>query len=62
MTGKIEKRRTRILAAVKTEPKSFKRIAKELKLSNSIVKKDILDMIVNRDLIETPLGVLCQTI
>ena len=42
MTGKTDRRRTRILTAIKFEPKPFKRIAKELNLSNSVVKKDLL--------------------
>tara|TARA_R110000764_G_scaffold128138_1_gene215896 strand:+ start:146 stop:331 length:186 start_codon:yes stop_codon:yes gene_type:complete len=52
MTGKIQKRRTRILEAVKTEPKPFKRIAKELNLSNSLVKKDMIEMEASGEVIE----------
>ncbi len=59
MTGKIDRRRTRILASIKTEPKSFKRIAKELNLNNSIVKKDILDMLANREVVKRYTGYLC---
>jgi len=59
MTGKIEKRRTRILAAIKTEPKSFKRVAKELNLSNSLVKKDMLEMLSNRQVTESKAGYVC---
>ena len=59
MTGKIQKRRTRILEAVKTEPKPFKRIAKELNLSNSLVKKDMLEMLSNREVIERNGGYIC---
>ena len=60
MTGKIDRRRTRILAAIKTEPKSFKRVAKELNLSNSIVKKDLLDMVVSRKVKQVYGGYLCR--
>lgn len=58
--GKIDRRRTRILAAIKNEPKSFKRVAKELNLSNSIVKKDLLDMVVSRKVKQIYGGYLCR--
>ena len=59
MTGRIDRRRTRILTAIKNEPKPFKRIAKELGLSNTIVKKDLFEMLVSRKIEETPKGYLC---
>lgn len=58
--GKIFRRRNKILEAVKTEPKSFKRIAKELKLSNSLIKADIHEMVAHRQLKDLGKGVVCR--
>ncbi len=48
MTGKIDKRRKRILELLAVQPKGIKVLARELNLSNTTVKKDINEMVVER--------------
>lgn len=46
--GKIFKRRKRIVAALTNNPTPIKALAKNLNLSNSIVKKDVDELITQR--------------
>ena len=47
-TGKIFKRRQRILKSLAEQPKTIKQLGKQLNISNTLVKKDINELIVER--------------
>lgn len=47
-TGKVFRRRQRILTSLKECPKTMKQLGKQLEISNTLIKKDINELIVER--------------
>lgn len=55
-TGAVYKRRQRILKALTAEPVGIKRLAKQLNISNTLFKKDVDELVIQRKISKVKLG------